>query len=240
MQMRTRVGWTIIATLLCTCLSVVIVSPTALAQNRGNSALPSGPGNPIAELQQQIAALTRLGQDVSALQQQLAALQQQMAALAGLQEQINTLSTEFASLSTAGGLGVFDAAANKIGDVVGVQDNIPWVSLTAAGRTFVLQVLPGQMVGQFLWYTNADCSGGAYISGFGLSSGPNVFSLAAVREPGGVVYAAQPNTAPVKVTVRSVQEHNGACSSFQSNQMVVPAVPVMTLDSLFQRPYSVH
>jgi hypothetical protein len=264
MNMRTRVVWAVIATLLWTCLGAVTVNPTALAQNRGNSGLPSGPGNPMARLQleinaltQQIAALARLGQEVSTLQQQVAALQQQVLALPGLQRQINTLSTQIASLNTqmvgfssqlaalgtSDPLGVFDANGKKMGDVVGVQDSIPWVSLTATGHVFVLQVSPGQLIGGFLWYTGPNCSGSVYISDYAaFIDGPNVFSVAAVHEPGGVVYAAAADAPLQRVGVRSVLLHDGTCYDYGSSfsQYVAAATPVMTLDANFKRPYSVH
>jgi hypothetical protein len=264
MHMCARVGRTMIATLLCTFLAAVTLSPAALAQSRGNSGLPSRPGNPIANLQQQIDALkqqittlTWLGTEVSTLQQQVAALQKQMTALQVLQQQINTLSTQIASLNTqmvglssqvaalgtSGSLGVFDANGKKMGDVVGVQDSIPWIGFTAAGHVFVLQVAPGQLLGGFLWYAGSNCSGSVYISYYAaFIDGPNILSVAAVHEPDGVVYAAAA-AAPLQMAqVRSVLLHDGTCYDYGSSfsQNVVPATPVMTLYADFKRPYSVR
>ncbi len=262
--MHAKVGQLMIAAMLCAFLAAIALSPAALAQSRGGSGLPSGPGNPMADLQQQIDALTQrigalaqLGQDVGALQQQVASLQDQMTALGGLQQQLNTLSAQvtalnaqmvvFASqlalLGSSGGLGVFDADGQRMGDVVGVQDNVPWVSMTAAGHTFVLQVLPGQLIGQFLWYAGPGCTGTVYIAGGTLSTnGANVFSIAAVHEPGGTVYAADANAPVQRQTVQSVRGRDGVCTSFSTafGQNVVSATPVVTLDALFRRPYSVH
>lgn len=246
MLMR-RVGRTLIATVLCGSLAAMTASPMALAQSRGSSGLPAGSGNPMAQLQQQIDALAATGQDVSALRQRLAALEQQMSSLYGLQTQINSLSLQLETLSSHIGngssekLSVYDRNEQKMGDVVGVQDNIPWVSLTAGNRAFVLQVFPQQLVGQFLWFDGSNCTGNVYISGFTLTKGANVFALAAVHEPDGMVYAADPNTAPVQRPVASVLDSNGACSTFRPfNQNVLPASPVMSLNAVFERPYSVR
>lgn len=247
MLMRSA-GRALIATLLCGSLAAMTASEMAFAQSRGNSGLPAGPGNPMAQLQQQIDALAATGQDVSALRQRLAALEQQMSALYGLQTQINSLSLQLETLSSQianGGssekLAVYDSNEQKMGDVVGIQDNIPWVSLTTGNRTFVLQVFPQQLVGQFLWFDGSNCTGNVFISGFTLTKGANVFALAAVHEPDGMVYAADPNMAPVQRLVASVLDANGTCSTFRPfNQNVLTASPVMSLQAVFQRPYSVR
>ena len=242
-----RAGRTMIATLLCGSLAALTASPMALAQNRANSSgLPSASGNPLVQLQQQIDALAAAGQDVSALRQRLATLEQQMSALYGLQTQLNILSTQFQTLSSQVGSGggaklaVYDRNQQKIGDVVGVQDNIAWVGLTAGNRSFVLQVFPEQLVGQFLWFRDSNCTGAAFIAGFTLDNGANVFALAAVQEPGGMVYAADANTPPVVVPVASFLDSQGRCTNWPTTQRVLSASPVMTLDSVFQRPYSVR
>ena len=293
MQITARIRRTMFATLMCTSVAVMVVSPAAIAQNRGNSGLPSGRGNPMAKLQQEITALT----------QQVAALQTQMTGVLALQQQVNTLSTQVTSLktqigvlnsqvtalstlssqmatlktqigvlnsqmialstlsaqmaslktqidalssqmATSGGLGVFDANGKKVGNVVGVQDSVPWVGLTAAGRQFVLQVSPDQLLtGGFLWYAGPNCSGAAYIAYFNaFTNGPDVLSVAAVQEPGGVVYAAAANAPLQSVSVESVLLHDGTCFDYGGafSQNLVPATAVMTLDSNFKRPYSVH
>lgn len=220
--MHAKVGPLMIAAMLCAFLAATALSPDALAQSRGGSGLPSGPGNPMADLQQQIDALSA----------QVAALNAQMVVFA----------SQLALLGSSGALGVFDADGQRMGDVVGVQDNLPWVSMTAAGHTFVLQVFPGRLIGQFLWYSGPGCTGTVYISGGTLTSGPNVFSIAAVDEPGGTVYAADANAPVQRQTVQSVRERNGTCMTFSSafGLNVVSSTPVMTLDTLFRRPYSVH
>ena len=248
MLMR-RAGRTLIVTLLCGSLAALTASPIALAQSRGNSGLPAGSGNPMATLQQQIDALAATGQDVTALRQRLTALEQQMSALYSLQSQINGLTTQMQTLTwqveNGGGssekLVVYDSNEQKVGDVVGVQDNIPWVSITANNRKFVLQVFPQQLVGQFLWFDARDCTGNVFISGVTLNKGANVFALAAVHEPDGLVYAANPNTTPVLRPVASVLDGRGMCTSFSPiNQNVLPASPVLNLQSVFQRPYMVR
>jgi hypothetical protein len=246
MLMR-RAGRTLIATLLCGSLAALTASPMALAQNRGNSGLPAGSGNPMATLQQQIDALAATGQDVTALRQRLAALEQQMSALSALQGQISSLTTQMQTLTwqvanggSAEKLAVYDGNEQKVGDVVGIQDNVPWVSMNVNNRSFVLQALPQQLVGQFLWFGASNCTGSnVYISGMGLSKGANVFALAAVRESDRMVYAAEPNTPPAMHLVSSVLDERGVCTSFVAgSRSVVPASPVATLN--FQRPYKVR
>src|SRR5262252_7412840 len=84
--------------------------------------------------------------------------------MASLKTQIDALNSQMA---TSGGLGVFDANGKKVGNVVGVQDSVPWVCLTAAGRQFVLQVSPDRLLtGGFLWYAGPNCSGATYIAYF--------------------------------------------------------------------------
>src|SRR2546428_2790502 len=87
MSLRAKVGWTAVTLLLSVSLAGV-TSSLALAESRGNSGLPSGPGNPMAKLQQEINALTQrqnelaqLGQSVAGLKQQIHSVQQQIATL---------------------------------------------------------------------------------------------------------------------------------------------------------------
>ncbi len=286
MNLLAKVRWTAVTLLLSAALTGVTSSP-ALAESRGNSGLPSGPGNPMAKLQQEINVLTQrlnelaqLGQSVAglkqqidslqkqiatlqqqgaaidSLQRQLTTLQQQVAAYTTLQQQINTLNGQVASLNTqlatfnsrlgtlgsSNALAVYDAHGNKIGDVVGVQDEIPWVSVTAGGHAVALRVFAEQLVGGFVWFKGANCTGTAYVSDPAMFNTADAFSFAAVREPGGVIYTADPKTTVLRVPVLSVAQHDGTCFTFSSpvTQSLVPGTAVMTLDLQFSRPYSVH
>ncbi len=112
MNLLAKVGWTAL-TLLLSAVLVGAASSPALAEGRGNSGLPSGPGNPVAKLQQEINALTQrfaelaqLGQSVAALKQQIDALQKQIttlqqqgAAIDTLQQQMTTLQRQVAGYS---------------------------------------------------------------------------------------------------------------------------------------------
>jgi hypothetical protein len=126
--------------------------------------------------------------------------------------------------------------------VVGVDDNVPWVALTAGDYTVVLQVFPQQLIGQNLWFDAANCTGNAYVAGLTLGRGANVFALAAVSEPGGVIYAAHPTERPAKRSAQwSLRDSTGLCTNQGTfSQAVLPASPVFTLDTLFQRPYHVR
>lgn len=208
-----RAGRTMIVTVLCGVLAAATAAPMALAQTRGASGLPSGSDNPIASLQRQ----------VNELQQQMDALGAQVAA------------------GGTSALGVFDKNGQRVGDVVGVQDNVPWVSLKLGDNgAVVLQVFPEQLVGQALWYDGTGCTGNPFIAGVALNYGPNVFNLAAVSEPGGVVYAAVPNATTTRVKVMSHRNSAGTCFNMSFTGNLLPASPVMTLDALFERGFSVR
>jgi prefoldin subunit 5 len=296
--------------LLCASVATLTASSTALAQARGNSGLPAGSGNPMADLQaqmtvlqqqttalqQQIGSLSALGQDVTTLKQQLqtlmtlqtqvaslttqanqqvtslsalgkdvtalkeqltmlAAMQSQLTALnaqlttlSGLQTQVRTLTSQVEALAAQSAsnsyvpLAVYDNKDQILGEVVGVDDNVPWVALTAGDYTVVLQVFPQQLIGQNLWFDAANCTGNAYVAGLTLGRGANVFALAAVSEPGGVIYAAHPTERPAKRSAQwSLRDSTGLCTNQGTfSQAVLPASPVFTLDTLFQRPYHVR
>lgn len=270
MRVHARVGRRIIATLLCAFAAVAVTALPAAGGAAAKSGLPPGPGNSFAKLEQQIQALAQqittlgqLGQDVTlltqqlgAVQQQLAVVQQQAAAVGGFQAQIDALkvtvteleaqvtalNSQLTALSASQRLAVFDAKNVKVGDVVGVQDTMPWVNLVAAGRSMVLRVLPGNLSGGFLWFTGAACAGTPYISDPALLNGPSVFSLAAVDQSSGVVYAADANAGTQTVLVQSVQELDGNCYTYpwSFSQDLLAATPVMTLGTVFTPPYSVH
>jgi prefoldin subunit 5 len=248
--------------LLCASVATLVASSTVLAQARGNSGLPAGSGSPMADLQAQISSLQQqmntlsaAGQDVSTLKQQLQTLQSQLTALSSqlttlstLQTQVKTLTSQLETLaaestsSSYASLAVFDNKNQMLGEVVGVDDNVPWVALSAGDYAVVLQVFPQQLIGQNLWFDAANCSGSPYIAGLTLNRGANVFALAAVSEPGGVIYAAHPAAQPAKRSAQwSLRDSSGVCFNQGTfSQTVLPASPVFTLDTMFQRPYHVR
>ena len=322
MLMRSRVGRTVVAMLLCASVATLMASSTALAQARGSSGLPAGSGNPMSDLQgqlttlqqqtawlqTQIDALAALGRDVSVLKDQMKSLlalqdtvtnlmarvttQDQMLAklgtdvstqggaltklsadvsdlkdqlkkLAAMQSQLNTLSSQLATLSkldsqvasltaqmealaaqsaSSSSLAVYDSRNQMLGEVLGVDDNVPWVALAAGDFTVVLQVFPQQLIGQNLWFDAANCLGNTYVAGLTLNKGASVFSLAAVSEPGGVIYAARPNSTPTQRLAQwSMRDSSGLCmNQGRFTQTVLPASPIFTLDAMFQRPYHVQ
>jgi len=211
----------------------------------------------IAQASKQADALAALGKDVSGLkeqltmlatmQRQLTTMSAQMATLSNLQGQVNALTTQVEALaaqSTSGSydsLGVYDNKNQKVGDVIGVENNIPWVALSDGDHTVVLQVFPQRLMGQTLWYDGPNCTGNPYINGSTLANGASVFSLAAVLDPGGVVYAAKPEIAPTSVLLLSLRDKTtGFCAPSKALNNVLPAQPVFTLDAMFQRPYHVR
>ncbi len=210
----------------------------------------------IDALQKQITTLQQQGAAIDTLQQQMTTLQRQVAGYSNLQQQINALNSQvgilntqvatvnarLGSLGSSSALAVYDAHGNKIGDVVGVQDEIPWVSVTAGGHVVALRVFAEQLVGGFVWFSGASCAGTAYVSDTAMFNTADAFSFAAVREPGGVIYTADPKTTVQRVPVLSVAQHDGTCFTFSSpvTQSLVPGTAIMTLDLQFSRPYSVH
>src|SRR5262249_30075627 len=99
-------------------------------------------------LQKQVTTLQQQGAAIDSLQKQLTTLQQQMTAYSTLQQQVYTLNGQVANLNTqlatvnarlgslgsSSALAVYDAHGNKMGDVVGVPDDIPEVTVAARGR----------------------------------------------------------------------------------------------------------
>lgn len=224
MVMR-RAGRTLIATLLCGSLAALTASSTALAQGRGNSGLPAGPGNAAANLQQQINAL-----------------EQQMESL---NTQVELLGSQMGQGSDRK-LAVYDAIEQKVGDLIGVQDStsgppVPWVAVTVGSRTFVLQVMPQQLIGQNLWFDGANCTGNTFLSGITLNKGQSAFALAAVHELEGMVYAADPKDVPVQRNVTSVWgPSKNVCENFAAAPMkTLQASPVLNIRN-FQEPYSIR
>jgi hypothetical protein len=220
MDARATLRRIVLVTLLSTFV-VVLLAATAVAGAKPNPAAQPKHDNPFAALQQVVDALA--------------------AQVASLDSQVAALRAEVAALGTAQTLAVYDAAGKKVGPVAGVQDGVPWVAFTATGHTFVLQAFAGQLVGEVLWYTGPECSGDPYISDVALDRGA-VFAVAAVQEPGGVVYAAALDATVRTVDVQSVRERDGRCWSYDWTfpYSVLPVTPVLTLDAVFTRPYSVR
>lgn len=230
MVMR-KAGRTVIATLLCGSLAALTASSTALAQGRGNSGLPTGPGNPHADLQRQINSL-----------------EQQMESL-GMQ--VDVLSSQIGQGSDQK-LAVYDAFEQKVGDIVGVQENVPWVSLKVNNRTFVLQVTPHQLVGQTLWFGDSLCMGpNVYIAKMNLRDprvgGAQVFPLAAVHSDGAVYLVEDPIMPPLEYNVGSTLSTSGICNvvppgpNGPRTTFAIPAMPTsMNLHSLFRGPFTIR
>jgi hypothetical protein len=267
MLMRSRVGRSVMAMVLCACVATLMTSSTALAQTRGNSGLPAGSGNPMADLQTQITALQQqinaqaaLGRDVSILKQQMSTLRAQLdsqtTTLLTLQSDLKTLNSQMDAMAStyggSGGLAIYDNKHEKVGDVVGVQDSVPWVTLTIdEDHTVVLQMFPDQLIGANLFFDATNCTGNAYINNNPTfnklpgASGVSAFSLGAVVEPGGVIYAAERGASPFTAFTGTVLSMRDGATGFCSNKnlgtpRVVRAKPVFTLDTMFQRPYRVR
>src|SRR5262249_26537509 len=191
----------------------------------------NGLNGQVVGLSSQVADLAKLGQAVTALTQQVTALQQQMTAAAALQQQVNgmygqvvglnnqvaglnnqvaDLTARLQAMGSSSSLSVYDALGTKIGDVIGVQDEIPWVSFSAGGQVLALRVFSGHLVGGSVWFTGAGCQGTPYISDPSFFNGADTFSVAGVRDPGGLVFAALPGTPRQRVVVQSVTQSDGS------------------------------
>lgn len=209
----------------------------------------SGLNTSVSTLNKDVSALKEQLAVLAAMQRQLAALSSQATTLSTLQGQVNALSSQLEALaaqSTSGSyesLAVYDSKDQKVGDVVGVQDSIAWVGLTIGDRAVVLQVFPQQLVGGSLYYEGTNCTGKVYIrSDATFTKGVSVFSLGAVSEPGGVIYAADPGALPFTVRngLPSLRDKAGFCINTLSNPTVVLAKPIFMLDTMFQRPFHVR
>ena len=196
-------------------------------------------GKDVTALKEQLAVL-------ATLQRQLAALSSQVTALSNLQSQVTVLTAQVEKLAAQpanGGpaLGVYDKGGQRIGDVLGVDEGVPYIGLKLGDTTVVLQVYPNQMVGLPLWFDGANCSGTGYVSNT-LLNAPSVFRFGSVLEPHGVVYAADyPPPALQRVRLQSLKESNGACTNWSPfNTTALPVKPVLELDAFYERGYFVR
>jgi hypothetical protein len=144
-------------------------------------------------------------------------------------------------------IGVFDRNEKRLGSVISIQNDntIPWVGMTVGAQSFALKVLPGELLGDTLYFVNADCSGAAYIPSITdccpFKAVSSAMSFAAVKQPGGIVYATQANAPVVSVEVGS-ESRRGVCMDFGGPAFVqgVPATEVLSLDTAFPAPYTVR
>jgi hypothetical protein len=197
-------------------------------------------GNDVAGLKEQLALL-------ALVPRQLAALSSQVAALSSLQNQVTVLSSQVEKLASQPNgatptLGIYDKNGQRIGDVLGVEEGVPYLALKVGDSTVVLQVYPNQMVGLPLWFDGVNCSGNAWVSN-GVLNTPSVFRFGGVLEPHGIVYAVDvsASTTLQRVTLQSMRESNGACtpfSPFRTTGLLVK--PVFDLDATYERGYSVR
>jgi hypothetical protein len=183
--------------------------------------------------------------------------------MADFQKQIDSLRDEMRRMAgTNGGSGtrlaVYDAAGQKIGDVIGTHNATPVVGLSAEGKSFGLRVYPSRLVGGTVFFTEAGCAGTPYLqpeftdftepaSAIALAGlGPSVSGVNY-----SVVYASTPHVAPTPVPVRSrfaIPSDAGtewckpmptfADGSPRFSVSAVPALPVLDL-SAYSRPYIV-
>jgi hypothetical protein len=194
-------------------------APGAFAQTRGASGVPEGSGNPLASLSQMIYDLQNQMRD------------------------LRTYVREVYGSGGSSGLAAYDAAGRKVGDVVGVEQQVPLVSLSVEGKTFVLKAFPNRLVGNPLYFATPDCSGTPYV-GYG-SFDPNTpsstLSLAAAVDPNGVVYVTEPNAVPAQQFIGSQQMPQGHCVQlFPQLRRVLASAPLLFLDEHFTRPYAVR
>jgi hypothetical protein len=197
-------------------------------------------GNDVTALKEQLAAL-------ALLPRQLAALSSQVTALSSLQNQVTVLSSQVEKLASQPNgatptLGIYDKNGQRIGDVLGVEEGVPYLALKVGDSTVVLQVYPNQMVGLPLWFDGVNCSGNAWVSN-GVLNTPSVFRFGAVLEPHGIVYAVDVPASTIlqRVTLQSMRESNGACTPFSPFRTTgLPVKPVFDLDATYERGYSVR
>jgi regulator of replication initiation timing len=208
----------------------------------------------LGTLNTQNTALTKEQAELrSMLESQLKTLSTQTTAMIKMQSQLNTLTSQMETLAAeasayggSAGLTVYDSKGQKVGDVIGVQDSIPWVSLSIEDQTVVLQMFPLALVGGNLYYDGPNCTGNVYINNNpAFTKGVSAFSLGAVAEPGGVIYASDPAASPAMLLATQLPSWRDmtkgafcATNSFKAN--VVPAKPVFMLDTMFQRPFHVR
>lgn len=163
------------------------------------------------------------------------------------------------SLSVAGAqpfkftrsLTVFDANGNRVGGVVGVTEPQEPVVIAFHVGTYVfpLWVHRGAFAGDTIgaatqnsvFFETTDCSGPS----FALAMSTVILPRIVVARPGSTIYFADPFAAPQVITARSfLPGASGAppdpCGVAMSAVTVVPAIPLLDLDTLFTPPFSVR
>jgi hypothetical protein len=173
-----------------------------------------------------------------------------------LQQQINALNEQLTGLEqAANGPAVYDANGKQVGPTIGIltsQDGPVVVAFRVGERVIPLLVTRVGIGGDLsfggsqnnLFFETPDCTGPP--SALALSS--VMLPRAIVAEPGNTVYFVDPFGPSHLITQRSFLPGAGAggqpgpCSSEAGPTVitVVPAIPLIDLDTLFTPPFSIH
>ena len=142
------------------------------------------------------------------------------------------------------GLVLYDANDKKVGAVVDVAGlTIPVVIFRANEHVFALEAIRNRLLGrQGLLFSSTDCSGAPLfdfeaggVQGFDVSLLPTT----AIGPPGSTVYIPDPNAVAQSVLTQSFLDQVGECIADGFMRTVVPALPIVDLDTQFTPPFSV-
>lgn len=139
--------------------------------------------------------------------------------------------------STTNGLAVYDTNDKKVGDVVSIMDGVtPTVVFDIDGHLFALEIKTNDFRTNvnFIWFESDNCSGQPFMERI-----ENPIERVVLTAPGNTVYVAEINAVPQTRTVRSNFDDAG-CHVFTLPQLVVPAVLLVDLDTLFTGPFEVR
>ncbi len=136
---------------------------------------------------------------------------------------------------------VVDADGKLVGEAL---DLIYSVAFKRDGKLFLVRLqdsstFVGLSLGGWVAFHSNNCSGAAFTLYF-----PELVPLAIVTAPGMTVYAPDISAIPQEVSWNSrlydLSTGLVECEPFSSTDLVVPAVPVVNLRSLFTPPFSVR
>lgn len=149
------------------------------------------------------------------------------------------------NLKKVSSLSVFDANNKRVG-VANLEGVNVQVTFKMSGQLFAVGVVQDRFKGNggaVLNFQAADCSGTPLMAPNGSddAGGAWLLPLSVVAPPGSTVYIADPHAASQSMTVGSYFDERQGCQAFASTRpALVPALPVIDLDTRFTPPFSLH
>jgi len=135
---------------------------------------------------------------------------------------------------------VFDSNGEKVADVFDIVDfSVPLILFVVKGfLPFSLLVHPDRILGRnALLFESSDCSGTPFMQPH--LSPDEVLPIVATGPPGDTVYIPDPNSSPQTMSFNSylLEDFSRSCQTSSGQVSLVPALPLIDLDTLFTPPY---